>query len=210
MDHGVHKVCLGIPPSTYLPDGKALLDQSTSRVTLFISGDVNAATFEITVQRSIGSPADLLKLGTSPQNPPGMVTLEWFGRMICQNIGGETSEAHRAMCQALPYALKHCCHLLQLGKKLTKSVEFGEYATKAFPQESVTCNVLTQMLYSNNQQHLKRFTEGHVISDLPLVQLHLRRLAEICDCEDCISAGQTPKKRNFVQKLRCYKDEIFL
>lgn len=77
--------------------------------------------------------------------------------------------------------------------------------TKAVSEESVICNVLARLLNSSNQQHLKRLNESQVISDLPLVQLHLRHLAKICDCGDCISARQTPKRT----KLRCYKEQFF-
>ena len=187
--------CLGIPPSTYLPDGKALLDQPASCVSLFISGDENASAFEITIQRSISSPAELLRSEVSPRYPSGMVSVGCFGRMMCQEMGGESSDAYRAMCQALPYALKQCCNLLRCSEQLigpgiwNGSAEFDdyltEYVTKAFPQDSVICNVLTQLLSSHNQQHLKRLLEGHLVSDLPLVQLHLRRLAETCICEHC-------------------------
>lgn len=199
--------CLGIPPSTYLPDGKALLDQPASCVTLFTSGDENASAFEIIVQRSIGSPADLLS-EVSPRYPSGMVTVECFGRMMCQEIGGESSEAYRAMYQALPYALKQCCHLLVLlGDHASASPEIWLYeflenhVTKAFPQDFVISNVLTQFLGLKDQQHLKRLTEGNSISDLPLVQLHLRHLVESCACADC-------KRGSSHESSRCNKEKF--
>lgn len=217
--------CLGIPPSTYLPDGKALLDQPASCVTLFTSGDENASAFEITVQRSIGSPAVLLKSEASPWIFPGMVTLEWFGRMMCQEIGGEKSEALRAMSEALPYVLTQCCHLLQLWeeptdtdwrtrcKALPTSTEVDEYrtnyGTKAFPQESTICNVLTQLLDSNKQQDLKRLTKGHLIHDLPLVKLHMRRLAKTCVCLHCTKTSQLPTRSELTKPPICIR-EAFL
>ena len=191
--------CLGIPPSTYLPDGKTLLDQPASCVSLFISGDENASAFEITIQRSIGSPADLLRSEVSPRYPSGMVSVECFGRIMCQEMGGESSDAYRAMCQALPYALKQCCNLLRCEQLIkpgfwSGSAEFDdyltEYVTKAFPQESVICNVLTQLLNSNDQQRLKRLSTGYLVSDLPLLQLHLRRSAERCVCGQCQNGEQ--------------------
>lgn len=188
--------CLGQPPATFLVDGKALLDQPASRVTLFIDLVAKADVFEITIQRSIGSPAELLKSEVSTGVARGMITVESFGRLICQNLGGQRSDAYRAICQALPYALKQCCYLLRSTKPRIRTERVDakiwnkyetKYGTKAFPRESTICNVLQQFLNSPNsesQQHLPSLDEGHLIPDLPLVQLQLGHLAESCACED--------------------------
>lgn len=235
--------CLGLPPSTYLPDGKALLDQPASRVTLFIDLVANASAFEITVQRSIGSPAELLKSKASTNVAFGMVTIECFGRLMRQEFGGQKSDEYRAICQALPYALKQCCYLLRLDDGWERySHGFGipdeyftEYGAKAFPHESIICNILERFLNSLNsesQQHLPCLNEGHLISDLPLVHLYLGRLAESCTCEDCVLQKQRPGRvsriSNFFKRQSsssaattsgsrprlpeysgCFKDEFF-
>ena len=108
--------CLGLPPSTILPDGKALLDQPASQITLFIEDCANADVFEISVYRSVDSPADLLKSNASLGRRSRMITVQCFGRMICHAMGGEGSMAYKAMCEALPYALKKSCELLGLHK----------------------------------------------------------------------------------------------
>ena len=106
--------CLGLPPSTILPHGMALLDQPASQITLFTGKNANASDFEISIHRSIDSPADLLKSHATLQSPSGMITVQCFGRWMCQTMGGEKSMAYRAMCEALPYALKQSCELLRL------------------------------------------------------------------------------------------------
>ena len=98
--------CLGLPPSTILPQGKALLDQPASRITLFTGDSRNASAFEISVHRSIDSPAELLKPQSCPRSASGMITVQCFGRKIRHAMGGERSMAYKAMCEALPYALK--------------------------------------------------------------------------------------------------------
>ena len=213
--------CLGIPPSTYLPDGEALLDQPASRVTLFTSNDAEAAAFEITIQRSIGSPAELLNSEASPKTPSGMVSVESFGQMRCQEMDRKTSDAYRAMCQALPYALTQCCHLLRLSQKSNELAtrlddaevadglgHWTEYRTKAFPHESVIGDILTRFLSSESQQHLERLSEGHQISDLPLVQSHLRNLTETCACVEC-RLTEKPLNRGFWDPSKCCKKEFF-
>ena len=115
--------CLGLPPSTILPHGKALLDQPASRITLFTGDCANASIFEISVYRSIESPADLLKSHASLRSPSGMITVQCFGRMICHAMGGERSMAYKAMCEALPYALKQSRELLQLHDSRFDSID---------------------------------------------------------------------------------------
>lgn len=215
--------CLGVPPSTILPDGKALLDQPNSRMTLFTHHDVKASGFEISVHRSIGSPADLLKIeGTerlAAPSRPGMITMECFGQMRCQEMGGEGSFAYRAMCEALPYALKQSCKLLQ---PMTRANDFNnvgivgaeqrdpetealarlasEHRGQPFPNDVVISNILTRVLNSQSQQNLQCLDDGRLISDLPLVHLHLLGLAKFCVCEQC---------RDQPYKERCEKD-VFL
>lgn len=201
------KWCLGIPPSTYLPDGKALLDQPASRVTLFTSNDAKASAFEITVQRSIDSPVDLFKSEVSSPTHFGMVTVECVGRMICQEMGGERSDAYRALSQALPYALKQICeHLIVVGWPLALNAglprEFKMVGRQfsgvwkimkkhnLFPQDFRICNILTRVLNSESQQDLQHLNEGHRIQDLPLVQAYLRHLVKDCTCKSCYSTLQ--------------------
>ena len=106
--------CLGVPPSIILPHGKALLDQPTSNITLFLEDSANPSAFEISIHRSIDSPADLLRSESYPRSPDGMITVQCFGRKMCHVMGGENSMAYRAMCEILPYALKQSCELLRL------------------------------------------------------------------------------------------------
>ena len=220
--------CLGIPPSTYLPDGKLLLDQPASRVNLLTSNDANFLDFEITVQRSIGSPADLLRSKVPLRVPFGMITVECFGRIMCQGMGLETSDVYRAVCQALPYALKQICNLLRLsGQAHTWPLEpqtdtiideslMNNYA-KAFPEDSKISNTLTRVLNAESQQDLQCLSEGQLVSDLPLVQLYLCSLAQTCDCKGCQSTDQTHpsdpernscKKINFWYQIAIYAADI--
>lgn len=226
--------CLGTPPSTYLPDGKALLDQPASRVTLFTSNDSEASTFEITVQRSVGSPADLLKSEQSTRSPFGMVTVECFGQMMCQEMGGAKSDEYKAVSEALPYALKQTCDLLQIsngvggnvaGELEQRAKVVGEYSmeisTQPFPPDFMISNILARFLNSESQQNLRRLVEGCLISDLPLVRVHFRRLAETCSCDKCQRTYQTStgkhnnrwicEKDGFLSKIaRCAADILAL
>ena len=110
--------CLGVPPSIILAHGKAPLDQPKSQITLFLENRAKDSTsetpLEISIHRSIHSPADLLRSESCPRSPDVMITVECFGRKMCHAMGGENAMAYRAMCEILPYVLKQSCELLRL------------------------------------------------------------------------------------------------
>ena len=208
--------CLGIPPSTYLPWGEALLDEPTSRTAVFIDNNEKASCFEITVQRSIKNPTVLLNVQVPSKNPSGMVTLESYGQLKCQEIGGEGSLAYRAMSQALPYALKQVCELLRpvdnskigdqssrnktiLEEHQTLQEEYtarssSEHCTQPFPEDFMISRILTRVLNSKSQEYLQSLDNGQLISDLPLVRLHMQDLTKGCVCNHCQKIPMPPHK----------------
>ncbi|KAM0794979.1 hypothetical protein BDR22DRAFT_814340 [Usnea florida] len=210
--------CLGIPPFTYLPNGKALLDQVDSRITLFTSQRSNSSTFEISIQRSVGSPAELVQSRSTLQSPFGMISLEGFGRMWCQKMGGEGSDTYRAVSAALPYALKQVHGLLEPeSHSVVRKGSESEYdleqlprltstyrvenRAQPFPKESTISNTLTRVLNLESQQNLMSLSEGHLISDLPLLRACLGRLEETCNCNLCQPLNGKPKNS---REIRCY------
>ena len=221
--------CLGMPPSTYLPNGKALLDQVDSRITLFTSQNLSSSAFEISIQRSVGSPAELVKFQLSSRRPFGMISLECFGRMWCQIVGGEGSETYRAVSEALPYALKQVYRLFGPVESLVGSTalpatddsyleEHAKLASKypveiraqPFPRESTISNILTRVLNLKSQQNLMSLSEGNLISDLPLLSVCLRSLAETCTCDPCQSLHQTPTNasEDSIEIVYCKRDAL--
>ena len=186
--------CLGTPPSTYLPNGKALLDQVDSRINLFTNQNSNSSAFEISIQRTVGSPTELVASQTSSRSPVGMIGLEGFGLMWCQKMGGKGSDTYRAMSEALPYALKQVHGLLEQfgvrnGPQDASEPYLGQHARLAnkypvenraqpFPRESTVSNILTRVLNLESQQNLMSLSEGHLISDLPLLGACLDRLGD--------------------------------
>lgn len=62
--------------------------------------------------------------------------------MKCQDLGGERSDAYRAVYQALPHALKQICDLLRVSGEDNMSKigiadeSLVDSSTKALPQES--------------------------------------------------------------------------
>lgn len=196
--------CLGIPPSTILPNRAALLDQPASRITLFIDKDARPDDLEVSVQRSIGSPADLLKSQAVISNFHGMTTVECFGQKMCHEMGGKGSLAYRAMCEALPYALKQSCELLRLSEDFehypttvtgNQSDILGRaYRCHAFPEDFIISSILTQVFNLESQQYLQRLDDHEMIFDLPLVREHLHEIAKGCTCNGCWKRVMEPHR----------------
>ena len=181
--------CLGVPPSTYLPSGKALLDQPTSRMTVITGRDEDNFAFEVIIQKSINSPADLLKSQASPQIFNGMVTVECLGQWRRQEMGGEGSLAYRAICEALPYALKQSCELLRVFDNTWSEPAWAEgqifvepaheHHTRPLPEDFIISSILTRFLNSKTQQDLKCLDDRQLVMDLPLVHEYLHEIAEL-------------------------------
>ena len=197
--------CLGIPPSTILPNRAALLDQPASRITLFIDKVARRDDLEISVQRSIGSPADLLKSQAVISNFHSMTTVECFGQKICHEMGGKGSLAYRAMCEALPYALKQSCELLRLSQDSERypttvtgnqsDILGRAYRCHALPEDFIISSVLTKVFNLESQQYLQRLDDHEMISDLPLVREHLHKSAKGgCTCNGCRKRVMKPHR----------------
>ena len=203
--------CLGLPPSIYLPSGKALLAQPASRIALFTANSANDSTFEITVHRSVDSPAELLRLQGPIQRTMGMVTVECLGQKLCHEMGGRGSMTYKAICEVLPYALKQSCELLQIldsGDRASAKEQFAKFRAKdqfakhraqPFPEDCAISSVLTRVLNSEYQQYLQRLDDGQLIPDLPLVRQCMQNLATSCRCNDCQSIrdyGASERKKD--------------
>lgn len=208
--------CLGIPPSLSLEDGTMLLDQPDSRVSVLANMEKGATTFDVTFDKAVDSPGELLQSETSPNRFTGMVSIERLGQWACQEMGGERSDAYRAMAEALPYALKQTCELLRLAP-IDNSL--ADMVAKPFPQDLVICNALAQFLSSERRQRLPTVDPNHrLMEDVPLVAQHLRRLEKDCPYKSCqhspdVRQKQYPyfsgcKKETFLEKLAHFTAEV--
>ena len=207
--------CLGLPPSIVLPHGKTLPDQLGSPVTLFTVSSADGSGFDISIHRSIGSPADLLRSQTSRLNHSRMITVECFGRKMCHAMGGENSMAYKAMCEALPYAVKQSCELVQLlepfvcfvglpdsdvdetnDKKKEKADRRAEQQAARKRALEIAARHRTQPFPDDSissvltevlksQHYPQRLGDHGPILDLPLVHQHLHSLATSCACQVC-------------------------
>ena len=227
--------CLGVPPSIILPHGKASLDQPTSQITLFLENraldSTSETTLEISIHRSIDSPADLLRSESHLRIPNGMITVQCFGRKMCHAMGGENAMAYRAMCEILPYALKQSCELLRLqdflnperfhrngtAERLGASEQLARQRAQPFPDDAVISSVLIELLGLKTQQYPPRLGDQQIL-DLPLVHHHVQNLETSCICDDCSRSFTVPiivshdrrrcKKRHFLSSISLYVADI--
>lgn len=202
--------CLGVPPSTYLDNGKAILVQPKSNITIIAIKDTKArSSLEITVHRSVGNPSDLITAELSGRAWSGLLSIEAYGQLLLSQRDFDFGSAHRAITQSLPYAMKQIVTMLRLSLRSMElrdwhhKPNFGHYSevpdeaarfvAYPFPKDAAISNILFRMLGVSDSpisNKLPALEEGLMITDLPLVHLHLEDLKQSCPCEGCSSTGK--------------------
>jgi hypothetical protein len=206
--------CLGVPPSTYLDDGRAILVQPKSNVTIIAIKDTKGcSSLEITVHRSMGNPSDLITADLSGKAWSGLLSIEAYGQLLLCQCDFDFGSANRAITQSLPYAMKQIVTMLRLSvlKSFDRSVELRDwqhkqkldvynnvpdeatrFAAYPFPKDVAISNILFRMLGLSDapvSNKLPPLEEGLMVTDLPLVSLHLEGLRRSCLCRTCSSTG---------------------
>jgi hypothetical protein len=208
--------CLGVPPSTYLDNGRAILVQPKSNVTIIAIKDTkDCSSLEITVHRSMGNPSDLITADLSGKAWSGLLSIEAYGQLLLCQSDFNFGSAHRAITQSLPYAMKQIVTMLRLSilRSFDRSVELHawqhkhkrhhnhdevpdeatRFAAYPFPKDITISNILSRMLGLSDSpvpNKLPPLKGGLMITDLPLVSLHLEDLRRNCLCRTCSSTGQ--------------------
>ena len=88
-------------------NGRSIIEQPMSRFTLITSRDrENRPGLEITIQDSLGSPAELISAGQTLQSGSRMISVERYRQWLLTRLDSDHGNPHRAAIQALPYCLK--------------------------------------------------------------------------------------------------------
>jgi hypothetical protein len=196
--------CLGVPPSIYLDDGTAILVQPKSNVTIIASkGPSECSELEIIIHQSMGNPSDLITAEKSGKPWSGMLSIEAHGQWLLCHYDFDDGSAHRAITQLLPYAMKDLVSLLRMSSPKRfdhwqEKRELDPYedipdeviglATYPFPSDITISNMLFRMLGSSDCR-LSSLKDGLVVTDLPLVSLHIESLKRNCSCKTCSPTG---------------------
>ncbi|RSL42599.1 hypothetical protein CEP53_012103 [Fusarium sp. AF-6] len=200
------KWCLGFPPSIIDKDGVPILDQAGSEV-LMIIGPHLPMSFKVTVRSSIGAPSELISAEFDPQPGLGMVRIETYGQLLMGYYDFDRGTAARAVQQALPYALRQAHQKMLFwgcGAENASPLEwwkpskfadnhpafpvnseFKGLKSSPFPPERVIAKLYAAFLGLPEPPEFRKLDHGLVISDLPLVRLHMQHLAKICHCPKC-------------------------
>lgn len=231
--------CLGVPPSTYLDNGRAILVQPKSNVTIVAIKDTKGcSSLEIAVHGSMGNPSDLITADLSGKAWSGLLSIEAYGQLLLRQYDFDFGTAHRAVTQSLPYAMKQIVTMLRLSalKRFDRSVELrywhhniqkpdgypevpeeaARFAAYPFPKDVAISHILFRMLGipdSPASNNLPPLEEGLMITDLPLVRLHLEGVRRGCICRTCSSTGimfEACKIVEFMIKLSEFVAEVLL
>ena len=208
--------CIGLAPSIYSENGRSIIEQPTSRITLIANSNSRTTSgLEIAIQDSLGSPADLISTGEIQQRGSRMVTIERYGQWLLQYLDLDTGIPHRAAIQALPYCLKQVIRFLRISR--IREFDRSEMGTREwgthrqsdprfieekeilgavpcpFPKDSVISAMLSRMLGSSQKIELLSLKDGLLITDLPLVESYINDLRRKCTCTPCSYSDHSSK-----------------
>jgi hypothetical protein len=186
------KWCLGIPPSVFTEDGKAILEQPDTRVVVVAMANkrFGSGHFEIIIQHRLPNLPDLLDKLDAPGGSgwTGMISIQAYGKWLLRRTNPNSkSIASRALKQALPYAAKQVVDLLQFhsyGESMdrndpnTISQEFSHLRLTPFQCEDSISEILSCMLDTDVNLKLPVLDADLLVTDLPLIKIHLETLDE--------------------------------
>jgi hypothetical protein len=221
--------CLGVPPSTYQDNGRAILVQPKSDVTIIAIKDTKGcSSLEITIHRSMGNPSDLITVDLSGKAWSGLVSIEAYGQLLFRQFDFDFGTAHKAVNQSLPYAMKQIVTMLRLSelKRIDRAVkpsdwhhvpeEAARLAAYPFPHDVAISNILFRMLGISDapvSNKLPPLEEGLMVTDLPLIRLYLEGVRRSCRCKTCSPTGimfEACKIVDFMVKLSEFAADVLL
>jgi len=230
--------CLGVPPSTYQDNGRAILVQPKSDVTIIAIKDTKGcSSLEITIHRSMGNPSDLITADLSGKAWSGLISIEAYGQLLLRQFDFDFGTAHRAVTQSLPYAMKQIVTMLRVSNlnrfghssehhHKSKVDDYDGYfelpeevarlAAYPFPHDVAISNILFRMLGISDppvSNKLPALEEGLMVTDLPLVRLHLEGVRRSCICRTCSSRAlvfEACKIVEFMVKLSEFAADVLL
>ena len=209
--------CIGVAPSVYMENGRSIIEQPTSRITLIASTDHETCPgLEISIQDSLGSPAELISANETQQRGSRMITIERYGQWLLQEAELESGNSQRATIQALPYCLKQVLRFLRVSKiqefdrggdqsitswmtdkkpnpRFIEEKDILDMVPLPFPKDSVISTMLSRMLGSSQAIELPKLKEGLLITDLPLVEKYVDDCEKSCKCTSCSYSDQSSK-----------------
>ncbi|RTE70879.1 hypothetical protein BHE90_014718 [Fusarium euwallaceae] len=197
------KWCLGFPPSIIDKDGVPILEQAGSEVLMIIRPEL-PESFKVTVHSSIGAPSELVSAKFDPQPGHGMFGIETYGQLLMSYYEFDRGAAVRAVQQALPYALRQAHQKVMFRGRGWGRLQYMEedpvspvnselrrLKASPFPPERVIARLYTAFLGLAEPPEFRNLDPGLVISDLPLVSLHMQYLAAFCGCSECSEYSAT-------------------
>ena len=193
--------CIGVNPSVYMENGRSVIEQPSSRITLIASTDSNCPCLEITVQKSLGSPSELISAAGDKHCEMRMVSIERYGQWLLQELDMDSGIIWRTTMQALPYCLKlvlrclrvskvkSCIKLRQIKQLLNppcvEEEEILEMIPCPFPNDSIISAMLSRVLNSSQVIELISLKDGLLVTDLPFVKKYIDGRKKSCTRTPC-------------------------
>lgn len=217
------KWCLGYPPGIFRNDGTFLVGGRDSAVSIFLEAevkgesnmDVGSKLFDVTIHSSVKGPSELVA-ALSGGPVVGMVGIGIYGRRLLQHLDLDRKTAQRAFSQALPYALRQIHQkLIALASGMDLDplgMDLLHYKLSPFPKESVVGRACALLLGASTPLDFRTLDPGLLVTDLPLVRLHMDDLGKSCPCHECFpdtNFFEPCQKSQFIENVGRVVEEIF-
>ena len=180
--------CTGVSPTIYSHDGYAIHSQPDTPFKIVYSED-RAFDKEIKIEmtNTFGSFDALVSASLVDSHNgtiglvAGMTKVQIYAKHFLESLEFGSGLSHRALVQALPYALHHIRnhlvpnisghHILNL-----KDLRLKAVVGNPFPHDSVIADAMKTYLSLNGTVNLAEFPEGTSVTDLSLVGLLLKQI----------------------------------
>ena len=189
------KWCLGVPPNMYNEAGEAIWEQPGSQVTiLYCKQDEYDKTIKIEMTREFGEITEVFYAQVvtddtsiaSARSVSGMTDIPTFGKRRIQRQDLHEGLGHRALIQAIPYALQLVLDRCVFGAELdilhdVKSMKLRPFSP--FPDALSLPNVCAKYMAAERPMNLQTLEEGLLLSDLTAVSLWAKEHKSFLDPE---------------------------
>ncbi|KAJ3522047.1 hypothetical protein NM208_g13025 [Fusarium decemcellulare] len=161
-------------------------------------------TIKVTVHSSIEAPSELVSTTFNPNFGVGMIGIDTYGHLLLDKRQFKQRTAVLARQQALPYALRQALQnlvvwgygaldgsplefwkLVGSTEKEPVSLAPTEFKLSPFPSEEIIGKLCAVLCGLPEPPEFRNLDSDLLISDLPLVRLHLEYLAKRCSCFEC-------------------------
>ena len=194
--------CLGAPPDIIFYDGRTLVSENPSQVTLRLSRTTKKSQeIKVELYDYAGNITEPVRTVGSISEFAGLVGVRTYGQTTLRRFFGHNSDPrYRACVQALP----HACAMVRQNLLIRREWSTSKISTEALaewldtettakkaqifpPNEDIAQNLHEYLSRESSEapRNLERARDGFIIEDLSMISMVKSRLLQDCSCRSC-------------------------